>query len=46
MIKAICGRGANGYAPSVGTEIARKAIADRYQQRFSVTYDLAVHRNY
>ena len=29
---------ADGYAPSVGSELARKAIIDRYKQRFGVDY--------
>lgn len=30
---------ADGYAPSVGTESARSAIANRYSKRFSVNYN-------
>ena len=40
MRVALEGDEADGYAPSVGSEKARKAIVDRYKQRFNVDYEV------
>ena len=45
MVKAIEGAGADGYAASVGMEMAREAIAERYKKRFEVNYDAKVTTN-
>ena len=45
MVKAIEGAGADGYAASVGMEMAREAIAERYRKRFEVNYDAKVTTN-
>lgn len=46
MVRVIESGGADGYAPSVGTEKARQAIANRYRSRFSVYYTASVNNKY
>ena len=44
IVRVIGGGGADGYAASVGMEVARESIAWRYKERFDVDYEAKVSK--